>query len=63
MESLKFFYINYKGVGSYREVLDPHFYFGTSEYHGKKPQWFIRAYDKDKQDFRDFAVKDIVEFN
>uniref|UniRef100_A0AAU8GFA3 Uncharacterized protein n=3 Tax=unclassified Seunavirus TaxID=2494210 RepID=A0AAU8GFA3_9CAUD len=41
--------------------MDPIMWFGSTEYH-KEPQWMIKAYDVDKDDIRDFAVNDIVEF-
>ena len=57
-----FFYKNWRGEFSYRTVTGtPVFWFGESKYH-KGPQWFIKAYDAEKQDVRDFAVADIVEF-
>ncbi|MGX4995921.1 hypothetical protein [Enterobacter hormaechei] len=37
------------------------FWYGESEYH-KGAQWFIKAHDVDKDDVRDFAVVDIIEF-
>lgn len=37
------------------------FWYGQTEYH-KENQWFIKAYDVDKDDVRDFAVVDIIEF-
>lgn len=61
MNKLKFFYRNYKGVCGYRTVEGPTMWFGSTEFH-KEMQWFIRGYDLDKEDFRDFAVKDIIEF-
>lgn len=61
VESLKFYYRNYKGEYAYRTVQNPLFWFGNTEFH-REPQWLIKAYDVEKQDFRDFAVKDIIEF-
>lgn len=57
-----FFYRNWRGECGYRKIRGaPTFWYGTSPYH-KGPQWFIKAYDADKDDVRDFAVKDIIEF-
>lgn len=61
MNTLQFFYRNYKGVCGYRTVQEPVMWFGSTEFH-KQPQWLMRAYDVDKGDMRDFAVKDIIEF-
>lgn len=61
METMKFYYENWKGEKSLRSVQDPKLWFGESKYH-KGPQWFINAVDLDKDDFRDFAVADILTF-
>lgn len=61
METLKFYYENYRGVKSLRSVQDPTMWFGESKYH-KGDQWFIHAFDLERQDFRDFAVADILTF-
>lgn len=58
---LKFFYKNWKGEYGYRTVHDPIMWYGSTQYH-KEPQWMIKGYDVDKDDIRDFAVNDIVEF-
>lgn len=59
---IRFFYKNWKGETGYRNIVGtPMFWYGESQYH-KGPQWFIKAVDADKQDVRDFAVKDIIEF-
>ncbi|AXN57789.1 hypothetical protein KASHIRA_01340 [Serratia phage vB_SmaM-Kashira] len=59
---IQFFYRNWRGECGYRKIKGtPQFWYGTSQYH-KGAQWFIKAYDADKDDVRDFAVKDIIEF-
>lgn len=58
---LKFFYRNWRGECGYRTVEGPVMWYGSTTYH-KEFQWFIRGYDLEKQDFRDFAVNDIIEF-
>ena len=35
-------------------------WYGSTKWH-LKPQMFIRGFDYDKQDYRDFAVTDIIE--
>jgi len=37
------------------------FDFGSTEYH-KEEQWLLRAWDVDKQDYRTYALKDILEW-
>lgn len=60
--NIRFFYKNWKGQCGYRTIQGvPMFWYGESAYH-KGKQWFIKAYDVEKQDIRDFAVVDIIEF-
>jgi len=60
--SLRFTYKNWKGVTEEREVKGvPVFWYGESAYH-MGTQWFLRAFDTEKQDLRDFCMKDIIAF-
>lgn len=60
--NIRFFYRNWKGECGYRTIKGaPMFWYGESPYH-KGAQWFIKAHDVDKDDIRDFAVVDIIEF-
>jgi len=61
MPVLEFYYRNYRGELGYRKVQDPKLSFKETEHH-KGQQWIMTAFDLDKQDFREFAVKDIIEF-
>lgn len=62
LPTMEFTYRNYRGEVSNRKVQDPQKpFYGTSPFH-EGEQWFLRAFDVDKQDFRDFAVKDILLF-
>lgn len=62
MRTLTFFYRNWRGEHSYRTVKGvPVMWYGSTEYH-KEPQWFMKAYDTEKDAIRDFAVSDILEF-
>lgn len=56
---LCFYYVNWKGRSSKRQVVDPEIWYGTSEYHSGD-QWFIHAFDLEKQAWRDYAMKDIT---
>lgn len=58
---MSFYYRNWKGICAMRKVQDPKMWYGKTEFH-KKMQWFIKAFDVEKQDFRDFAVSDIIHF-
>lgn len=57
---LKFYYKNYRGEQGVRSVQDPKWRYGSTEYH-PTPQWLIDGFDLEKQDFRSYAAKDIVE--
>lgn len=59
---LEFYYRNYKGVCAIRKVQEPKMFYGKTEHHPKM-QWFMKAFDIDKDDFRDFAVADIIHFS
>jgi predicted DNA-binding transcriptional regulator YafY len=59
MEEIKFIYTNWRGENSQRRAVPTRLWFGVSKYH-KKPQWFIEAFDLDKNATRDFALVDMV---
>lgn len=54
--SLKFRYKNHEGKTAIRIVqgVSIRFWHGKSEYYEDR-QWFMRAYDLEKKDWRDFA--------
>lgn len=61
MNELKFTYKNWKGEVSERRI-DTHsvkIYYGEVEWH-QGEQWLMEAYDVAKQDFRTFAIRDII---
>lgn len=55
-------YTNWKGVTSDRRVRPVELWFGATEYHSSE-QWFLKALDIEKDEERDFAMKDIVSWN
>jgi predicted DNA-binding transcriptional regulator YafY len=55
---VQFNYKNYKGSHNVRTVVPVEIWFGSTKYH-TKDQWLLKAYDLDKMDYRDFALKDI----
>lgn len=60
--TLRFYYKNWRGEYGYRNTKGvPHIWYGNDEYH-KEPQWFMTAYDVDKDAIRNFAMADIIEF-
>jgi predicted DNA-binding transcriptional regulator YafY len=56
--TLQFTYVNYKNETGIRKVEPNYIYYGFSIHHPEY-QWLLNAYDLEKKDFRDFAVKDI----
>jgi len=54
-------YKNYKGEIGERKIIPIDVYFGSNEYH-KSMQWLMKVWDLDKNAFRDYALKDIVEW-
>lgn len=57
---LKFIYTNYKGETSERHVSPLRLYEGSTQYH-RDIQWLLQAMDLDKNENRNFAVRDIAE--
>lgn len=58
IDVLIFEYTNYRGEESTREVVPDQVYYGTTEWHPDH-QWFMHGYDVNKDEFRDFAMRDI----
>jgi len=54
-KALRFWYVNYKGEHSHREVYPQGIRFGTTEYY-PEPQWLLDAYDFEKKEGRTFAM-------
>lgn len=61
-QTLKFTYINYRNEKSVRTVIPECVHFGSTDWH-KEEQWFLKAWDTEKQQHRDFALKDIITFD
>lgn len=57
---LSFLYVNYRGESSIRNVNPRGVRFGTSEWH-KEPQWLMEAWDLDRREKREFAMKDMTD--
>lgn len=52
-------YTNYKGDTRIRFIVPYRIWFGTTEYH-PEPQWLVCAVDMEKNEQRDFALRDMV---
>lgn len=55
---ISFDYVNWKGEAGKRTVVVNGIYFGQNEWH-KEAQWLMRAWDLEKDSFREFAMKDM----
>ncbi|MEI6849608.1 MAG: hypothetical protein WCK29_01075 [archaeon] len=58
---LKVIYKNYKGEVGERRIIPMEVYYGSNEYH-KSEQWLMKVWDLDKNAFRDYALRDIIEW-
>lgn len=50
-------YTNYRGETGVRNIRPIRIYWGVSDWH-PEPGFLLHAWDIDKQDYRDFALKD-----
>ena len=60
-QALIFEYTNWEGKTAVRRVRPIEIWYGKTEWHPKS-QWLLRAMDLDKNEERNFAVKDIIKF-
>jgi hypothetical protein len=58
---LLFEYINWEGKKAFRKVLPITVWYGKTKWHPKN-QWFLKAVDLEKEEEREFALKDIIRF-
>jgi len=56
---ITFRYRNHKGISSARRVIPIKIEYKTSQWH-KGQQWILQAYCIERNETRDFAMKDIV---
>ncbi|MGL4253974.1 MAG: WYL domain-containing protein [Fusobacteriaceae bacterium] len=54
-------YTNWEGKRSIRYVKPKYMYYGSTKYHTTE-QWFVKAFDVQKQDWRRFALNNIHEW-
>lgn len=60
-QSLVFEYTNWQKLTGIRKVKPLEIWYGKTEWHPQK-QWFLRAVDLEKNEERNFALKDILKF-
>lgn len=58
VKEIVFQYKNWRGETSRRVAIPIKLWYGTTEWHPSE-QWFIRAYDIEKGEERDFALVDM----
>lgn len=56
-------YTNWKGIRAIRRVFPQEIYWSEGNEWHPEPQWILRAFDLDKNEQRDFAIKDINGFS
>lgn len=54
-----FSYKNHRGETRDRKVIPEAVWYGSTEWH-PEPQWLLRAWDVEKNDWRDFALKNLL---
>jgi predicted DNA-binding transcriptional regulator YafY len=59
--AVKILYRNWKGQIAVRSIEPSGIWYGTTQWHPES-QWFLRALDLDKNEWRDFALRDVREW-
>ena len=54
-------YKNWRGEITVRRIVPLEIYLGSTEYH-KEEQWLLRVWDIDKEDYRIYALKKVLEW-
>lgn len=57
-DEIEFFYTNWRGENAIRTAIPKKIWFGQTSWHPEE-QWFLRAFDVEKGEERDFALTDI----
>ena len=60
--SVKVLYKNWEGITAIRNIIPLKIWYGKTQWH-KTSQWLIKVYDIDKKAERDYAMKDIIEWD
>lgn len=59
-DTIHFRYTNYQMETERRRARVKYFWYGSSRYH-QGEQWFVNAFCLDREDYRDFAMRDMTE--
>lgn len=54
-------YRNYRGEIGLRRIFPLEVFYGKNEYH-KEEQWLLKVWDLEKNAYREYAMKDIIEW-
>ncbi len=54
-------YKNWKGEVAVRNIIPLSVFYGSNDFH-KDVQWLMKVWDMEKQDYRTYALKDILEW-
>lgn len=57
-QSVEIIYTNWRGETAKRRIIPISIWYGNTQWH-KEKQWLLKATDSDKNEQRDFALKDI----
>ena len=57
--AIEFVYTSWRGETSTRRATPLRVLWGSSEWH-PEPQWILRAFDHDREEVRDFALRDCI---
>lgn len=60
--AIKITYNNHEGVTTIRTIIPRKIWYGSTEWHSE-PQWLLEAYDTNKKQSRNFAVRDIKRWH
>lgn len=55
---IKFLYTNWRGENAIRTAIPVKIWYGKTNWHPQE-QWFIKAFDVEKKEERDFALTDM----
>lgn len=61
-KSIRVYYSNWRGETAWRTIIPKEIYFGENQYH-PHPQWMLRVFDVEKNAPRDYALRDIKEWD
>lgn len=59
--SIKVQYTNWRGETTMRTIVPIELYWGKTKWHNEA-QWLLKVWDIDRNDYREYAFKDIKKF-